>query len=222
MQIRFFDRTKLRHGAAAAGADGRRHRRDPPPLLGFIHHVPYNSGEPPSFARFVRTTAFRPAEPEHSGWWPLDCRHGRALFSSHGHAADGSLTVWDPITGDVRRQHVPDSASSYSSETGEWSAAIHHPLQRVSRPPQAQLPRRRRGPLPHPLRPNHPVLRPHQTIGNPPAAGGGRSWAGSEKGAASGGEGGAASGGVREGRGVGRGGRRPAGRPEGRGGARTY
>uniref|UniRef100_A0A0D3H7Y3 Uncharacterized protein n=1 Tax=Oryza barthii TaxID=65489 RepID=A0A0D3H7Y3_9ORYZ len=106
--IRFFDRTKLRHGAAAAGADGRRHRRDPPPLLGFIHHVPYNSGEPPSFARFVRTTAFRPAEPEHSGWWPLDCRHGRALFSSHGHAANGSLTVWDPITGDVRRQHYHD------------------------------------------------------------------------------------------------------------------
>ncbi|BAF20708.1 uncharacterized protein [Oryza sativa Japonica Group] len=146
------------------------HRRRAPPLLGFIHHV---SDEParrvPSFAQFVPTTAFRPAELEHKNCWPLDCRHGRALFQS----SNVELTIWDPMTGDVRRQREPygtlctfataavlcavpgcdhhdchggpfvlvfvgndedddgeeiASASSYSSETGTWTAAstVHH------------------------------------------------------------------------------------------------
>uniref|UniRef100_A0A0E0E734 F-box domain-containing protein n=1 Tax=Oryza meridionalis TaxID=40149 RepID=A0A0E0E734_9ORYZ len=141
------------------------HRRRAPPLLGFIHHF---TDEPvrriPCFARFGPTTAFRPAEQERKGWWALDCRHGRVLFQ----CSYVELAVWDPMTGDVRRQREPDdivcafstaavlcavpgcdhhdchggpfvlvfvgndgvyegnflmaSASSYSSETGTWTA----------------------------------------------------------------------------------------------------
>uniref|UniRef100_A0A0D9WV30 F-box domain-containing protein n=1 Tax=Leersia perrieri TaxID=77586 RepID=A0A0D9WV30_9ORYZ len=40
--------------------------------------------------------------------WPLDCRHGLALFLSESSSSLDSLTVWDPISGDlVRRLHLP-------------------------------------------------------------------------------------------------------------------
>uniref|UniRef100_A0A0E0DQ60 F-box domain-containing protein n=1 Tax=Oryza meridionalis TaxID=40149 RepID=A0A0E0DQ60_9ORYZ len=96
-----------------------RHRRAraPPPLLGFIHHVSddHHPGAP-TVSRFVPTTAFRPAEPERRGlwWWPIDCRHGRALF----HSAGEGLAVWDPMAGDVRWQQeprIPASDCMYST-----------------------------------------------------------------------------------------------------------
>ncbi|XP_040381760.1 uncharacterized protein LOC102721465 [Oryza brachyantha] len=89
------------------------HRR--PPMLGFIrHHLPDHDGSHPCiarFRRFVPTTAFRPADPHHCNWWPVDCRHGRALFFSNA----VELTVWDPMTGDTWRLHEPCITYTYST-----------------------------------------------------------------------------------------------------------
>uniref|UniRef100_A0A0E0PKZ8 F-box domain-containing protein n=1 Tax=Oryza rufipogon TaxID=4529 RepID=A0A0E0PKZ8_ORYRU len=95
----------------------RRRARAPPPLLGFIHHVSDDQHPgAPTVSRFVLTTAFRPAEPERrrGWWWPIDCRHGRALF----HSAGEGLAVWDPMAGDVRWQQeprIPASDCMYST-----------------------------------------------------------------------------------------------------------
>ncbi|KAF7082683.1 hypothetical protein CFC21_086542 [Triticum aestivum] len=80
-----------------------------PLVLGFLHD-PVDR----SLARFVPTTAFRPAvAADHSTSVVLDCRHGRALFYDYG---SSEFVVWDPITGRERRMRddVPDSYTNYT------------------------------------------------------------------------------------------------------------
>jgi hypothetical protein len=76
-----------------------------PPMLGVIH----SGGELSDHdSRFVPTTSRSPIEPCYLRWWPLDCRHGRALFSNNLCFIDGfSLVVWDPMTDGRRGLHEP-------------------------------------------------------------------------------------------------------------------
>uniref|UniRef100_A0A0E0AFD1 F-box domain-containing protein n=1 Tax=Oryza glumipatula TaxID=40148 RepID=A0A0E0AFD1_9ORYZ len=124
------------------------HRRRAPPRLGFI----YDAGSP--LARFAPTTAFRPADLDHDGWKPMDCRHGRALFRTsasavlcavsgcdHGGCHGGPFAVAFVanyvMEGEEEEITSPTSAWLYSSETGTWSAPStvrHHNAEPFPKP----------------------------------------------------------------------------------------
>uniref|UniRef100_I1Q7Q6 F-box domain-containing protein n=2 Tax=Oryza glaberrima TaxID=4538 RepID=I1Q7Q6_ORYGL len=124
------------------------HRRRAPPRLDFI----YDAGSP--LARFAPTTAFRPADLDHDGWKPMDCRHGRALFRTsasavlcavsgcdHGGCHGGPFAVAFVanyvMEGEEEEITSPTSAWLYSSETGTWSAPStvrHHNAEPFPKP----------------------------------------------------------------------------------------
>jgi hypothetical protein len=76
-----------------------------PPMLGVIH----TGGEISDHdSRFVPTISRSPVDPADLNWCPLDCRHGRALFSNHTLWRDHfSLVVWDPMTDGRHDLHEP-------------------------------------------------------------------------------------------------------------------
>uniref|UniRef100_A0ACD6A2R8 Uncharacterized protein n=1 Tax=Avena sativa TaxID=4498 RepID=A0ACD6A2R8_AVESA len=83
-----------------AGAAFRRRYREfhgRPHLLGFFEIL---DGDEPYYSRFVPTSVFCPAEPDHPDWLVVDCRHGRALFVTTNPKVEGTLdlVVWDPMT----------------------------------------------------------------------------------------------------------------------------
>jgi len=97
--------------ASAVCKTWRRALADPtfPARYRAFHRTPPVLGAFWGDAVFVPTASFRPPAADHSGCNVLDCRHGRVLLENLG---SGGLSVWDPITGDLRR--LPDVPGIFS------------------------------------------------------------------------------------------------------------
>ncbi|RLN30178.1 uncharacterized protein C2845_PM05G18020 [Panicum miliaceum] len=77
-----------------------------PPLLTFLANIRCNSE--PRFIPFTAPTPFKQPPAFVCSRHPrvMDCRHGRALLFDMWADSEGSLSVWDPITGE--RQVLPE------------------------------------------------------------------------------------------------------------------
>ncbi|XP_039793597.1 uncharacterized protein LOC120659493, partial [Panicum virgatum] len=97
--------------ASAVCKTWRRALADPsfPARYRAFHRTPPVLGAFWGDAVFVPTASFRPPAADHSGCNVLDCHHARVLLENLG---SGGLSVWDPITGDLRR--LPEAPDTFS------------------------------------------------------------------------------------------------------------
>ncbi|CAO2034239.1 unnamed protein product [Urochloa humidicola] len=109
------------------------HCRQPPPLLGIFQNDFFcplftPTLDPPD--RVPTARLYLPL-PRDERWNFSGCRHGLALFVNHTHL---EATVWDPITGDLRRVAFPPGFGTESNDIvrsaavlcGDGHAGRHH------------------------------------------------------------------------------------------------
>ncbi|CAN6247770.1 unnamed protein product [Urochloa humidicola] len=109
------------------------HCRQPPPLLGIFQNdffCPFFTPtlDPPD--RIPTARLYLPL-PRDERWNFRGCRHGLALFVNHTHL---EATVWDPVTGDLRRVAFPPGFGTESNDIvrnaavlcGDGHAGRHH------------------------------------------------------------------------------------------------